>query len=64
MTIKDEYAAIHDRLPLFGGSPSEALAEMVRGMGFVEVSVRPLMDAALWHEVPRHSRYAVLARSP
>jgi hypothetical protein len=37
---------------------------MVRGMGFVEVSVRPLMDAALWHEVPRHSRYAVLARSP
>jgi ubiquinone/menaquinone biosynthesis C-methylase UbiE len=64
MTIKDEYAAIHGRLPLFGGCPSEVLAGMVHDMGFVDVSVRPLMDAALWQEVPRHSRYAVLAHRP
>ena len=64
MTIKDEYQAIHNRLPLFGGCPGDVLAEMVRGIGFVEVSVRPLMDAPLWHEVPEHSRYAVMARCP
>jgi ubiquinone/menaquinone biosynthesis C-methylase UbiE len=62
MTPKDEYAAVHGSLPLFGGVPGEELANLLRAWRFVDVSVTPLMDAALWTETPSHPRYVVTGR--
>ena len=62
MERRDEYAEIHDRLPLFGGRPHEEIAALVRTRGYRSVAVEPLMDAELWTEPPAHPRYLVIAR--
>lgn len=58
---RDEYAEIHDRLPLFGGRPENEMADLVLGCGYRSVTAEPLMDADLWTETPRHPRYLVMA---
>ncbi|HXZ89001.1 MAG TPA: class I SAM-dependent methyltransferase [Candidatus Binataceae bacterium] len=62
MERRDEYAEIHDRLPLFGGRPYEEIAALVRAQGYSSVAVEPLMDPELWTEPPAHPRYIVIAR--
>lgn len=62
MAPKDEYATVHGHLPLFGGVPGDELAEFVRAWEFADVTVEPLMDPALWTEVPSHPRYVVIGR--
>jgi ubiquinone/menaquinone biosynthesis C-methylase UbiE len=64
MAPKDEYASVHKRLPLFGGVPGEELAQLLRAWDFADVTVEPLMDAALWTEMPSHPRYVVVGRRP
>ena len=64
MAPKDEYATVHASLPLFGGVPGEELAALLRTWQFVDVTVTPLMDAALWTETPSHPRYVVIGRRP
>jgi len=64
MAPKDEYASVHGRLPLFGGVPGEELAAFLRAWGFAAVTVEPLMDAALWTELPSHPRYVVIGSRP
>ena len=61
MQAQDEYAAIHDRLPLFGGRPAADLVRLLTAAGFDAPRVTPLMDAALWTEEPRHERYLIVA---
>ena len=63
MERRDEYAEIHDRLPLFGGRPDDEIAALVRARGFASVAVEPLMDPELWTEPPAHPRYLVTARA-
>lgn len=63
MERRDEYAEIHDRLPLFGGRPQDEIAAMVRARGYASVAVEPLMDPELWTEPPAHPRYLVIARA-
>ena len=63
MERRDEYAEIHDRLPLFGGRPQDEIATLVRARGFPSVTVEPLMDPELWTEPPAHPRYLVIARA-
>ncbi|MGH7933099.1 MAG: class I SAM-dependent methyltransferase [Candidatus Binataceae bacterium] len=58
---REEYAQIHDRLPLFGGRPGAEIATLVRVHGFASVTVEPLMDPELWTEPPAHPRYWVTA---
>jgi ubiquinone/menaquinone biosynthesis C-methylase UbiE len=62
MGLREEYAEIHDRLPLFGGRPEGEIAALVRMRGFVSVEAEPLMDPDLWTEPPAHPRYRVTAR--
>jgi hypothetical protein len=62
MGLREEYAEIHDRLPLFGGRPEGEIAALVRARGFAAVEVEPLMDPDLWTEPPAHPRYRVTAR--
>ena len=64
MVAKDEYTAVHDRLPLFGGRPAEQLIAPLRDAGFEAPEVIPLMDAALWVEPPTRERYLIVARRP
>jgi SAM-dependent methyltransferase len=64
MTPKDEYVMVHAGLPLFGGVPGDELAELLRAWGFIETAVTPLMDAALWTEMPAHPRYVAIGRRP
>jgi len=60
---REEYAEIHDRLPLFGGRPETEMAALVRAHRFASVTVEPLMDPELWTEPPDHPRYLVTARA-
>lgn len=62
MEPREEYARMHDRLPLFGGRPQAEIAAMVRARGFATVEVQPLMDPELWTLPPPHPRYLVIAR--
>ncbi|MCC6175596.1 MAG: class I SAM-dependent methyltransferase [Chloroflexi bacterium] len=63
-TPHDDYAAIHESLPLYGGRPAEELAAFVTECGFVDIRVEPLMDAVLWGEAPERERYALHAYTP
>lgn len=63
MERRDEYAEIHDRLPLFGGRPHEEIAALVSARGYSSVTVEPLMDPELWTEPPAHPRYLVIAKA-
>lgn len=62
MAPKDEYQAMHERLPLYGGRPAAELLPRLRAAGFEEAEATPLTDAALWTEPPRHERYLLVAR--
>jgi len=62
MERRDEYAEIHDRLPLFGGRDETEIVALLRARDFESVEARPLMDPALWTESPSHPRYVVTAR--
>jgi ubiquinone/menaquinone biosynthesis C-methylase UbiE len=57
MSIQEEYATIYQRLPYFGGLPSEQLSSALRTAGFADVAIQPLMDETLWGEMPRRPRY-------
>jgi len=61
LDLRDEYAEIHDRLPLFGGRSEAVIGDLVRGCGYRVVTVEALMDADLWTEAPKHPRYLVTA---
>ena len=63
MKPRDEYAEIHDRLPLFGGRPETEIAGFIASRGFNSVTTQPLMEAELWIEPPTHSRYLVVAHA-
>jgi SAM-dependent methyltransferase len=58
---RDEYAEIHDQLPLFGGRPEFEIVELIRSSGFSSVSTEPLMEPELWIQPPTHPRYLVIA---
>lgn len=60
---REEYAQIHERLPLFGGRPGAEIATLLRAHGFAPVKVEPLMDSDLWTELPAHPRYLVTAQN-
>lgn len=60
-TIYPQFAA---QLPLYGGRPGEELATFIEAEGFVETAVRPLMQAALWLEIPSRPRFMVTGRRP
>lgn len=62
--MQTDYAPIRDALPLFGGRPAEEIAELARGAGFDDISVKPLVDAVLWGEETERQRYALCARRP
>lgn len=57
-----DYAPIHNALPLYGGSSADDLAALIAAAGLGDVVVEPLMDAALWGDVPPSERYALIAR--
>lgn len=52
MMPKDEYAAVHDGLPLF------------RDAGFDEPRINLPTDAACWVDAPKHERYLIVAPRP
>ncbi|HKV53572.1 MAG TPA: class I SAM-dependent methyltransferase, partial [Candidatus Binataceae bacterium] len=63
MEPREEYAKMHDQLPLFGGRPEDDLAALIRSCGFASVATEPVMDPALWVEAPSHPRYLVTAQA-
>ncbi len=63
MKPRDEYAEIHDRLPLFGGRPENEIAGLVSSCGFSAVTTEPLMELELWIEPPSHPRYLLIAHA-
>jgi len=58
------YPTLQAQLPLYGGRPGEELAGVLDAEGFVQTSIRPLMDDALWLEVPTRPRFMVTGRRP
>jgi ubiquinone/menaquinone biosynthesis C-methylase UbiE len=60
---RDEYAAMHQELPLFGGRPENDITALIESQDFHSVEAEPLMDAELWIEPPSHPRYLVTART-
>jgi ubiquinone/menaquinone biosynthesis C-methylase UbiE len=57
----DEYVEIRDALPLYGGRPAADLYSLLFAAGFVDLTVEPLMDAALWGSPSERERYALIA---
>ncbi len=64
MSDRTVYPQIEAQLPLYGGRPGEELATLLASEGFVQMAVRPLMDAALWLETPTRPRFMVTGRCP
>jgi hypothetical protein len=62
MSDRTVYPHIEAHLPLYGGRPGEELAALLAAEGFVHTAVVPLMDAALWTEIPPRSRFMVTGR--
>jgi ubiquinone/menaquinone biosynthesis C-methylase UbiE len=58
------YPTLQAQLPLYGGRAGEELAALLEAEGFVQTTVRPLMDAALWLEAPSRPRFMVTGRRP
>jgi ubiquinone/menaquinone biosynthesis C-methylase UbiE len=56
------YPHIEAHLPLYGGRPGEELAGLLEAEGFAPTAVMPLMDAALWTEIPQRPRFMVTGR--
>lgn len=61
--VQPDYEPIHEALPLYGGTPSDALAERLVAAGLQGVAVEPLLDAALWGEDVDRERYLITAIS-
>jgi ubiquinone/menaquinone biosynthesis C-methylase UbiE len=61
--VQPDYESIHEALPLYGGMPSDALAERLRAAGLRDVTVEPLLDASLWGEEADRERYLIMAVS-
>ena len=61
--VQPDYAPIHEALPLYGGAPSDALAERLATAGFRDMTVEQLVDAALWGEDVNRERYLIAAVS-
>jgi ubiquinone/menaquinone biosynthesis C-methylase UbiE len=64
MSDRTVYQELESQLPLYGGRPAEELATLLQAEGFVQTAVRPLMDAALWLEMPTRPRFMVTGRRP
>lgn len=64
MSDRTVYPQLAAQLPLFGGRPGEELAILLKAEGFIQTAVRPLMDAALWLEMPTRPRFMVTGRRP
>ena len=62
MSDRTVYQHIEAHLPLYGGRPGEELAALLETEGFAHTAVVPLMDAALWTEVPQRPRFMVTGR--
>ena len=62
MSDRTVYQHIEAHLPLYGGRPGEELTALLETEGFVHTAVVPLMDAALWTEVPQRPRFMVTGR--
>jgi ubiquinone/menaquinone biosynthesis C-methylase UbiE len=64
MSDRTVYPQLAAQLPLYGGRPGEELVALLVAAGFRDTAVRPLMDAALWLEVPARPRFMVTGRRP
>jgi ubiquinone/menaquinone biosynthesis C-methylase UbiE len=62
MSDRQVYQHIEAHLPLYGGRPGEELAALLEAEGFVQTAVAPLMEAALWTEIPPRPRFMVTGR--
>lgn len=62
MTDRTVYPHIEAHLPLYGGRPGEELAALLEAEGFVQTAVIPLMEVALWTEIPQRPRFMVTGR--
>jgi ubiquinone/menaquinone biosynthesis C-methylase UbiE len=56
------YQEAHVRLPFYGGPSAAQLTALLEGQGLRDVTVEPLMSAALWGRIPPHLRYLAVAR--
>jgi ubiquinone/menaquinone biosynthesis C-methylase UbiE len=54
------YRRIEVQLPFSGGPPAKRLAAFLQANDLHDIVVEPLMDPALWGEVPRFPRYLVV----
>jgi ubiquinone/menaquinone biosynthesis C-methylase UbiE len=62
MSDRTVYPHIEAQLPLYGGRPGEELAALLEAEGFAPTNMVPLMDAALWTEIPQRPRFMVTGR--
>lgn len=60
----DEYQTIEQALPLYGGRPASVLRDLLAEAEFIDLSVEPLMNAALWGSPQNRERYALLGTRP
>jgi ubiquinone/menaquinone biosynthesis C-methylase UbiE len=59
--VQPDYETIHQALPLYGGTPSAVLSDLLITAGYSVVTVEPLQDEALWGDEVRHERYLLTA---
>jgi ubiquinone/menaquinone biosynthesis C-methylase UbiE len=62
--LAEDYAAIKEALPLYGGSPAERLMWLAAEAGFGHTGVESLSDPVLWGAPPTAERYALSAWTP
>lgn len=54
-----QYRVIQAQLPFSGGAPADRLLHIMQQQGLREAHIEPLMDPAMWGEIPPYPRYAV-----
>jgi len=54
-----QYRLIQAQLPFSGGAPADRLRHAMQQQGLRETQIEPLMNPALWGEIPPYPRYAV-----
>lgn len=62
--MQADYEPIYEYLPFYGGASAEELAAFLTDQGLEEVSIEPLMDAALWGGEQQRERYLASGRNP
>jgi ubiquinone/menaquinone biosynthesis C-methylase UbiE len=62
MSDRTVYPDLEAQLPLYGGRSGEELARLLAAEDLRETAVKPLMDAALWLEMPTRPRFMVTGR--